>query len=454
MFKRLASVVAELEKAVDAGDAEAAAALLERLGQSNLFSETGIYDQFHDLKPELLILLFERLEAARFGELLVGNRHLHPYDFWETVEEVADRFPLPSYWKIHPWAGLPPHDRCPQLHRKFATADMPEITDWLIENIERLSPREESEGTSFSDHQKFMSAFTFIQWAPDDRSLSQSVYLLAARQDEKAQQATASYLLKLPWGSDRQATTALIKSLENSGEPRNFQLLLSAIETHREPGELRRCLWGAISVYDPQRAILGSIQDLELAQTNEERIAWSGFLYTLLSHPESEESTVRSETPAWNPDVISEALQRVDTSGWTRGARGYFGYLLKLAMPEMDVDRVSHKMDRRLISMVRVWEVIRIDHMGCIIQLIPMALLLWAATTGFDWLIGTPVRLAWLPWLLFGLWYLWALLTVRTHFSGGESLNEKIIFSAGYFSLLIGALCSAVLVRWGGPIGD
>ncbi|MEX1042332.1 MAG: hypothetical protein WDZ51_16995 [Pirellulaceae bacterium] len=450
MSKKHEELISGLEAAVEARDAESAVPLLERLGELFLNSNTGYYHRYEDLKPELLLLLFEQLEPAKFGELLANSSDLYESDFWETLERVAEWYPPQSYWVLREWLGLPSHTSCPQVHKKLAEAEVPEITAGLIETIGELSAAESTRGIDFFRDEKLINGnFATIRWVPEYAGLSEFVYLLACRKDDQAQDAVARYLRTLPWGIDRQATHALLNGMAAKGSQRNRELLVDALEYHTKPTQLRIWLWNAIGAYDRQECILGVLRELESAVEPNDRIAWIDALYPMLFARHETPSGEMTPQEQVDDRVIAAAAEQMDTTAWRAQARGYFGTVLSLTLPETDVSQVSSLSDRWLISLVRIWDIVRLDHLGCGIQLLLIAAFAWGLTIGLDWLLGPPIRLTWMPRLLFALWLLWGILTIRTDFTGIETLGSKMFFALGYLGLFLAALFSLVFVRIG-----
>ena len=188
--------------------------------------------------------------------------------------------------------------------------------------------------------------------------------------------------------------------------------------------------------------MLGTIGDLAAADSDPDRMTFIEYLSAYLSEEASRD--VELDRPA-----LAAAAERVDTGEWSWLLRGCYGSMLKTALPEARAGRVSNVLERSAIAVARAWEVVRLDHMGCLIPLAMMIAAGWVAGFGLSKLLGKPARAAWLPGALYWAWILWALLTVRTHFSGHETIGFKVRAGAIYFALLIGALLAAVLIRIG-----
>jgi hypothetical protein len=139
----------------------------------------------------------------------------------------------------------------------------------------------------------------------------------------------------------------------------------------------------------------------------------------------------------------------VDTTDWSRVVRGYYGTMLNAQLPAADVNRVSKSLDRTAIAVARVWEAVRLDHMGCLPPLVLMISMGWLVGYGLNKLLGEPSRTPWLPVALFWTWIAWALVNVRTHFSGHETIASKVRTGLIYFGLLVASMVAAVLVRVG-----
>ena len=436
----LLPLIQELERAVELRNALAAAATLRRLNNETIYSGSEVYDRLHAVEGKLGVVLFEGLEPSEFGQLVSENKHLYAFRVWEALEELADRVSAEALWEIKDHLGFPSANSCPRLHSTLAVADDETISIELIETIGRLATKEAIEGNSLSAHEKTMSAFRFVRWSPDDQGLRDCVRLLAARNDDRAQVACRRYLIDLPWGADRQATLALLDGMSARPTAENQVLFKEALAVHKQSAVLRTWLWAAIGEDNPDECLLGVIGDLVEADNDADRITFIEYLGSALSQ-------IRSQGISYSPQTVAAAADSVDTTGWSRLTRGYYGTVLKTYLSVADATRVSGRLERGAIALARVWETVRLDHMGC---LIPLALMIgvgWLVGYGLDKLLGKPTQAPWLPAGLFWAWIVWALINVRTHFSGHETVSSKVRAGIVYFALLLGAFLAAVVVR-------
>lgn len=443
MHEELLPLVAELERAVDARDAHEAGTIVHRLNKVEMiYSGNCVYDRLRAVERRLAVVLFEGLDSATFGQLLAEDRHFHKLEIWCALEEIGDRVGASALWDIKDYLGLPHQELCPRLFATLARDSDERITAGLIESIDRLSAGESAEGSSLSTHQRTMSAFRFVRWSPNDKGLGDCVRLLAARDDDRARAACRSYLMQLPWGADRQATVALLEGLGGPHAAQNRALLKEALAVHKQPPVLRVWLWGAIGERDPDECLMGLVADLAAADGDDDRFTFVDHFALMLSQQKDRDMS-------FDRSAIAAAAENVSTHDWSRTVRGYYGAVLGSRLPEANVNRVSSRLDRACISVARGWEVVRLDHMGCFIPLTFMLGGGWLAGVGLDRVLGEPVRLRWLPIVLFWMWIAWAVLTVRTHFSGHEPVASKVRMGFLYFALLLAAVTSAVIVRLG-----
>jgi len=265
------------------------------------------------------------------------------------------------------------------------------------------------------------------------------VRLLAARADDRARFACARYLLQLPWGIDRQATIELLEGMSATRAADNLALFRNSLAAHSKPAVLRTWLWGAIGEAHPRECLLGAISDLAYADNDDDRVTFIEFLGAIFDHVNREKMTLDRE-------VITVA-ENVDTKDWSSVVRGLYGTTLCMQLPQADAGRVSSRLDRAMIAVARAWEVVRLDHMGC---LIPLALMIgtgFLTAYGLNKLVGEPKQFSWLPVALFWSWIAWALVNIRTHFSGHETIKSKVRAGLVYFMLLLATIVAAIVVR-------
>lgn len=439
MHEDLLPLIRDLEAAVEAGNCQTAVTVLDRLNEVDIYSGNEVYDRLHAIDGKLAVMLFEGLTPTEFGRIVGSHKHLYSFNVWEALESVADRVNANALWAIKDYMGFPAPRLYPKLHAVLAEASDEKITEHLIHTIDRLSQHESTAGHSLSAHERTMSAFRYIRWGPDDKGLGDHLRLLGARGDESAVAACALYITQLPWGLDRSATVELLEGMSTKRAAENLSLFRKALVAHREPAVLRTWLWGAIGEADPRECLLGTISDLACANDDADRITYIEFLGGVMEQ-------VCKERHSWTRELVA-AAERVNTKKWPRVLRGLYGTMLYVQLPEADKGRVSSRFDRAMIYVAGAWEAVRLDHMGC---LIPLALMIgagWLTSFGLNCLVGEPKRAPWLPVALFWSWVAWALSTIRTHFSGHETINKKVVAGFVYFALLLAAIFTAIIVR-------
>lgn len=438
MHEKLLPLIQELERAVQHRDVRSAATTLRQLNEATIYSGNEVYDRLRAVEDKLVMVLFEGLDRAEFGQLVSESNHLYAFRVWEALEEVAKQLPADAVWEIKDYLGLPSPDGCPKLYATLASADDRTISEQLIETIDRLATTEATDGVRLSAHERTMSAFRFIRWSPQDKGLGDCVRLLAARRDDGARAACRRYLMEFPWGADRQATWALLDGMRMTPEAENHSLLMAALRVHRQPAVLRTWLWAAVGEMNPGDGLLGVIGDLAEADNNADRITFIEHLGFVLSQESLE---------TYSAAPVAAAAAAVDTTRWSPLTRGYYGAVLKTYLPLADATCVSGRLERGAIGVARTWELVRLDHMGCLIPLTLMIGTGWLVGYGLDKLLGRPTFAASLPAALFWAWILWAVINVRTHFSGHETIRGKVLAGVVYFALLAGTLLAAVVLR-------
>ena len=440
MHEELLPLIQELERAVEQRDAPVAAAALRRISKETIYSGNEVYDRLRAMESKLVVVLFEGMQPSEFGKLISESKALYAYLVWSALERVAERVSADALWDMKDYLGLPAPGSCPMLHTKLAKAGDEKISRQLIEEIDALATTESTGGSSLSGHEKTMSAFRFVRWRLDDNGLQDCVRLLASRSDDAARIACRRYLIELPWGADRQATLALIDGMSARADAENQELFREALTVHKQPAVLRTWLWAAIGEDDPDQCLLGVIGDLGKADSEADRITLIEYLGACLAQ-------IRSQSIAYNVEPIAAKAGDVDTTSWSWLTRGYYGALLKTYLPAADAARVSARYERGAIGVARVWEMVRLDHMGCLLPLGLMIGMGWLARYGLDRLLGKPEHAAWLPVALFWAWIVWAIINVRTHFSGHETVGSKVRCGIVYFVLFLGAVVAAIIVR-------
>ena len=100
MHQDLVPLIGDLERAVAARDSRAAAVVLCRLNDVTIYSGNEVYDRLQAVKGNLVVVLFEGLEPAAFGQLLANDKHLLACETWEALEKVAERVSADALWAI------------------------------------------------------------------------------------------------------------------------------------------------------------------------------------------------------------------------------------------------------------------------------------------------------------------------------------------------------------------
>jgi|GEM_PF-6334923 len=428
--------IQQLEQAVGARDARAAARLLRGLNSEKVaLGET--YDRLRALEPELVALLFAELEPAEFGQLVAGSDHLLNTVVWQTLESIGVDAEI--LWALREPLGLPDPDRCPGLHTTLVAADGETFSQRLVDTIEQLVVSGARESASLSTHERTLSRFRTRQWAPDHRGLVEVVTLLAARPDPVAREAVRRYLLSLPWGADRQATRTLLQVMDDWPREERQTLLQKALAAHRQPAVLRIWLWQAIGSAEPRASLAGMLEDLAATTDDADRLLYIESLDATLAG-------LAFQGTSFHGSGIAALAEQLDTRHWFWLTRGYYGALIASRLGA-NARRVSGALDLAGISLIHAWERVRLDHTGCVVWLALIVVGAQLLNAGLDWWLGPPTVHGWLPVTLFAGWLLWALITVETHFSGHENLRFRWRASLGYFGLLAGTLLSALLVR-------
>lgn len=442
MHAELLPRIIAIEQSIERGDAYAAAAILRELNPKTIYSYNEVYDRLHSLEQKLAIVLFDGLSPAEFGQLIRDDNHLYTFHIWEGLESIADRVGVQDLWVIKDYLGFPSPDEYPKLYQTLARCEDDSLSKQLIETIDRLAAAEDDQGQSIVDHEKFMSMFRFIRWSPEDKGLSDCVRLLAERNDLLAQAAHQRYLQELPWGVDRKATLAMLQGLSATPELaiENKPLFLAALDEHKQPASLRTWLWGAIGETSANECLHGVISDLAAAENDTARQVYIEFLDACF------EEIKERELPFAAQPLATQAEQ-LNTQPWSKITRGMYGTVLQKFLPTADANRVSNRYDRGTISLAKLWENLRLDHMGCLMPLLLMLGSGYLVDLALNWLWTSPEQLAWLPAVFFFGWIIWSLATMRTHFSGFETIGNKAVNCLVYFSLLLGALISAIAVR-------
>lgn len=442
MHQKLLPLIDQLERAVDCDDSVAIVEVLSQLDRETIYSGNEVYTRLRKLESRLFEVLLNGMPAREFGTVVTTTKHLYSFRAWEAIEKCENSIDAAALWDIKDSMGFPSSDAYPKLYAKLVAANDESLSIQLVDAIDRIVAEVAPEGSSFLAHQKFMTNFRFIHWLPSDHKLSDHVRLLAARKDVCAKSATRRYLLELPWGKDRRATWELISGLMTREDAETKALLCEALEAHAGPAILRLWLRDGICGNDVGAFLRGLFCDLASSTDDSDRLTLVEQLDSSLSEVASNGSSVDQR------DLANEATS-IDTSGWSKLIRGYFGVVLHDYLPEADVSRVSTSIERTAIRISRAWERLRGDHLGlgCLVPVVLLMLLTFLGPVALDSILGEPRGARLVPHLLLMAWAIWSLGTVRTHFSGNESLRFKVVAATGYFALFSFAIIAAVIVR-------
>ena len=444
MHKELIPTIEKLEQAVVNKDAQEIIAILNKLKETFIYSGNEVYDRFYQIKHDLIAVLFESLELTEFCQLFVDdsfNQKIYGSDLYKALEKRVEHISFKALWTMKDYFGFPSHFWCPKLFAILSDEPDKTISEELIETIERFATHESEKGTDYSEHQAAQSAFRFIRWAPDDGGLSKCVRLLGSRNDDIARDACKRYLTELPWGKDRGATTALLDGIAKRKTIENETLLKYALSVHQEPLILRQWIWRALFYINPTDALLGAIDDLSRLKKSEDLYLMVDFLGNLLGN-------LRQTKKDFDVERVVAAAESVNTTRWSFIVRGFYGTMLRNVLPMADYLKVSGKYGRGFVAVARFGNMIQIDHVGCLFPLLVMMGTAALFLFGLDFIMGRPKpEHAGHLFVLFCVWIGWAIINVRTHFSGQKTLVQQFIYVIIYFGLLISAIVMSFVCR-------
>ncbi|MDR3197021.1 MAG: hypothetical protein LBU34_04040 [Planctomycetaceae bacterium] len=445
MHEELIPVIDKLEQAVADRNAQEIIAILADLQKTFIYSGNEIYERFEKIKNEMITVLFETINITEIFQLFLDklNQKIYVSDIWTALETIADRVSFDALWTMKDYYGFPGSFLTPKLYSILSNEPNIKISEELIDNIERLANRESQEGTNYSEHQSRMSAFKYIRWNPDDGGLSDIVKLLGTRKDPVARAACKKYLLRLPWGTDRRATTSLLEGMSKQSDVEQQELFKLALSVHKEPIMLRLWIWRALFYTDPTETLLGVMNDFADYKKSEDLILLIDFLGNLFQY-------LQTEKKEFNEERVIAAAENVNTARWSFIVRGYYGIMLKTMLPKSNYRNKSSILGRGFVLIANIWDRIQLDHMGCVIPFLLMLGVVFFFLKGLDFLIGKAPKespLYTLPAGFFGFWIAWAIVNMRTHFSGQKSLGQKFCAVLIYFGTLISAIVISILIR-------
>jgi hypothetical protein len=442
MHEELLPVIDKLEQAVVDRNAHEIITILTGLQETFIYSGNEVYDRFYKkIRNEMIIVLFETINITEFCQLFIDSNKIYSSNIWEALETIADRISFDTLWIMKDYYGFPSYPWTPKLYTILSNEPDIKISEELINNIERLANCESQAGTNYSEHQSRMSVFKYIRLNPNDGGLSDIVRLLGTRKDPVARAACKKYLLELPWGTDRMATTSLLEGMSKQCDFEQQELFKHALSVHKKPIMLRLWIWRALFYTNPTETLLGVMNDFTDYKKSEDLILLIDFLGNFFQY-------LQIEKKEFNEELIIDAAEKVNTARWSFIVRGYYGVMLKTMLPKSNYRNKSSVLDRSLIFIANIWDKIQLDHMGCAVPFLLMLGVMLFFLKGLDFLIGkAPENLSPLPFALFGAWIIWAIINVQTHFSGQKSLGQKFCAVLIYFGTLISAIVISVLIR-------
>ena len=400
------------------------------------------YEKNEKLKPKAIRFLYKNLPLSEFVAI-TEHKYIAKYEIPDALEGLVDKIEAEELLDLIEKLGwcFPSTYWAPELSQKLIDSDNETITQRLQQRIESLAGSEKDAGTSFSDHQKAMSTFRFIQWGPDDNSLTETVYFLAKRKDPMACKLKEFFLLNVPWGEDRSATSSLLKSFKEEGSEENLCIVRKALEKHEKLSMFRLGLLDILSQYNAEEAILIALNDLQKNTDDETRNSYISWMRT-----EVDKARIRKTT--FNAAKIEEALSLIKTSQWSFLTRGIWNAFTNkcLGMPLSKSPKSI--MDQFSVRLVRSFNICRLDHMGCGF-FIPLltglgAGLLWL----LSFLIGSPKKeLAFLNPVTIAIWIVIWSVTATTHFSGHETPKQQFWMAIAFWGSLLLFLSTAIVIR-------
>lgn len=391
-----------------------------------IYSGCDAYRRWNAIRLDVVRCLFHGLPFEQFLEIPTGPS-FYKFDIMEALDEIADALPIEHLFALSERFQIIPreHNR-PRLFQRLVDAPDEAVTLWLQQWIEDRLSTEQAQGAALSSHLKAVSTFT-IRWMPDDKDLSPAVAILCRRRDARARQLVADYLFALPWGQDRQATAALLAGLADDKTEQGRSLLREALLAYPDPSALRLLLLGAYRQSDPGEALEIGWQDLGRVDSDQARVAYLDWLGGAGELPPSE---------AAGQNRLAARVAELDLRGWDGLTRGYLALLLRSRFPALPEPPGVRRSDRAAIGMVRLFNVIRMEHMAAIVYL-PVFGIAFLYLRLLDHFLGKPpkpVRL--LEMALLVLWIVATLVTQHTHFSGRETLRLRFQMALCLFAAL------------------
>ncbi|MFC1896486.1 hypothetical protein ACFL0Q_07510 [Thermodesulfobacteriota bacterium] len=440
--EEMSELVTNAERHLTHRQAEQLLAELRVLAKHTIYSDVheGIYERHENLKPGAVKLLFEELPFEHFVEMSTEDL-FSPSEIWEVLDTIHEGVSADQILDLSDEMGFPSEQYASHIFRKLVHDPRESTTRRLAERIDQLAMAEAEEGASMSTHRKTISTFRYLRWMPDDKGLSETVHILGLRGDEPSRELKRKYLLTLPWGEDRSATSALLQAISGEKSDDNRALLREALERHARPSELRLTLLRAYMEYDSVFALKTAVSDLSRTSSDDGRIEYIDWFWSQL-----EKAT--QEGDARELRTVGDHLAGLSTGGWSFLSRGYLGILITRMFPELSPGRVSNTFERCSMRFIGIFEIARLDHMGCMVSLPVLLgvgyLLLWL----LDLVVGKPRQgMSLADDICVVAWIISAGLTSRTHFSGHETLAQRFSMAMVFFGTFLAFVGISIAIR-------
>jgi hypothetical protein len=434
--------LADLELHLQQEDAPQILEDIRKLAAIRLYSDNAAYEKNKALKPAVIRCLYGKLDLAKFITITEQN-YAASYEIYKALESQAETIPVESLLELIESLGwrFPGAQDAPRLMQKIVATDDEAITRWLQQRIDAVASAERNQGTDFSEHEKTVSAFRYIQWLPDDQGLRETVGILARRQDPLAIQLKEAYLLSLPWGEDRAATMALVTALNDDVSAETLGIIRKGLQKHVRPSPLRLRLLAVLGEHDANEAILTGIDDLRQITDDDARIAYITWLGQAIDEVQQRNLPV-------NLDKIGQALAGIQTTTWQFLTRGFFGLFMQECPAKPLSGNQSNILERGAVRLVRGFNVCRLDHMGCMVSLPVLLGIGFGLMWGLNHLLRQPDKsLDQVNLVALILWIMAWGGTATTHFSGHETLRKQFVMALIYWGFLALFLATILITR-------
>jgi len=149
----------------------------------------------------------------------------------------------------------------------------------------------------------------------------------------------------------------------------------------------------------------------------------------------------------WHQEKVFHAVRNMKIHNWSFIDRGYFAQLIRAIIPGSE-NLVSRFGDRFALNMIKVFESVRLDHMGCMVT-IP---LLFGLGYLYLWLLNTWIRKPEGSYYLLDIATLLIFVlsmggTSHTHFSGHETLIQKFRMACVAFTAFLLFVLIPICIR-------